>query len=242
MAKFLRRTLITLVVLTAVLLLGDRVAAGFAENRIAAEVASTAANHGAYSDQRPDVTIHGFPFLTQAFGGEYRQIDIAMREVGADGLRFPTLDLVARDVTADWREVANRSADITADRVDAEGVIALDSLASLVDDYLSFDVHVSGDGTVTIEATLDMFGREVAVSGTGTIGLSDGALSIATDSFQAVEGVLPEGGQAVLDQFRSSLNTTVPLPELPYGIVLSEIEFSQDALRVSGSATDVTLA
>ncbi|GAB3220154.1 hypothetical protein GCM10027447_04200 [Glycomyces halotolerans] len=241
MGKFVRYLLITLVIVAAVLALGDRVANAVAERRIATEVAETAADHGAYSDQRPDVTVHGWPFVTQAWSGDFEQIDISLREVGANGLTFPTLDLVANDVEADWREFIDGEGRVTAATVDASGTIALEALSNLVDDFVDFEVSVESGGTVRIDAVAEAFGQEVAITGTGQIELVDGALRIDTERFEPAEGVLPEGGQELLDQYTQQFNTTFDLPELPYGIELTEIHFTENSMEVTGSARDVVL-
>lgn len=241
MRKFLRVLLIVIVSVGAVLALGDRIANAVAERRIASEVADTAAEHGAYSDQRPRVTIGGWPFATQAWSGDFERIDIELREVGAEGLRFPTLDLVAHDVSADWREIAGGDGQVTAATVDASGTVALDSLSSLVDDFVDVDVTVEGGGAVRIEATAESFGQRFDLGAEGQITLVDGALEIITGAFELIDGTLPEGAGHLLEEYASQFNTRLELPELPYGIRLTEIEFTQDAMRVTGSASDVVL-
>ncbi|WP_157930825.1 LmeA family phospholipid-binding protein [Glycomyces xiaoerkulensis] len=245
MGKFLRVLRIIVIVLVIVVglaALGDRVANAVAERAVADRVADTAASYGAHSQQGPDVTIHGWPFATQAWNGEFGQIDIELREVGAEGLRFPELDLIAHDVDADWREFLDGNRQVTAATVDAEGTIALDSLSSLVDDFVDFDMTVADGGEVRIEATAEAAGQEISVSGSGQIALVDGALEIVTGAFELVEGALPPGGQELLEQYRSQLNTRLDLPDLPYGIELTEIEFTENTMRVTGSADDVVLA
>ncbi|WP_199034159.1 LmeA family phospholipid-binding protein [Glycomyces salinus] len=242
MGKILRRVLIPLVIVVALVALLDRVANAVAERQVASQVADTAADHGAYSDQRPDVTIHGWPFVTQVFGGELEQIDITLSDVGADGLVFPELDLVASDIEADWRELADGTGRITAATVDAEGSIALDSLSSLVDDFVDIDATVEDDGTVRLEATAEVEGIRFDLVTEGRIALAGNALEIVTGEFELADGgALPPQGEALLEEYTSQLNTTLDLPELPYGIELTEISFSDGTMEVAGSATDVDL-
>lgn len=242
MGKILRRILIPLVIVVAVVALLDRVANAVAERQVASEVADTAADHGAYSDQRPDVTIHGWPFVTQVFGGELEQIDITLRDVGAEGLVFPELDLVAKGVEADWRELADGTGQVTAATVDAEGSIELDSLSSLVDDFVDIEATLNDDGTVLLEATAEVEGFQFDLVTEGRITLAGNALEIVTGEFTLADGsALPAGGEERLEEYASQLNTTLELPELPYGIELTEISFDGGMMEVAGSATDVVL-
>ena len=236
----IRRWLIILLVLAVVLVVGDRVAAFAVERQIANQVADSAAERGAASEHSPEVDVHGFPFLTQVIGGEYGQVDITMRDVHADNLVFPTLELEAHNIDAPLTE-SLRGGDIVASTVDATGTISADSLSSLVDEVVEFDIAVSSGGELDIEATLDVFGHEVPVQGGGSIELVDNALSLTAGDFAAVDTSLPPGGEDVLQSMVDGLNTVVELPTLPYGITLTDLEFSNEAILVKGSAEDVEL-
>ncbi|GAB3994527.1 hypothetical protein GCM10029992_09200 [Glycomyces albus] len=158
------------------------------------------------------------------------------------GLVFPELDLVASDVEADWRELADGTGQITAATVDAEGSIELDSLSSLVDDFVDVEATVDEDGTVRLEATAEVEGLQFDLVTEGRITLVGNALEIVTREFTLADGsALPPQGEELLDEYASQLNTTLELPELPYGIQLTEISFSGGMMEVAGSATDVVL-
>ncbi|HZB29380.1 MAG TPA: DUF2993 domain-containing protein, partial [Streptosporangiaceae bacterium] len=63
--------LVLLFVLIIVVIAADRVGVAVAQDQIAKQVA-------AQNDlpSKPDVKIHGIPFLTQAIGGNYQRIDV----------------------------------------------------------------------------------------------------------------------------------------------------------------------
>lgn len=238
--KILRRLLITLVILVALVALGDRVANAMVERRIATEVANTAADNGAYSDQRPDVTIHGWPFLTQAWSGDFEQIDIGLQDVGSNGLTFPTLDLVAHDVDADWRELTN-GGDAVARTVDVTGSISVDSIETLMAEETGFDLQINEDGTASLIGSQELMGVEVELEASGQFAFGDGTLTFTPDTVESLTEGLPAQVQPLVEQAAGEFSSTVALPELPYGIQLSEIEFSGDLVTVSGSAQDVVL-
>ncbi|WP_158630384.1 LmeA family phospholipid-binding protein [Glycomyces terrestris] len=238
--KILRRILITLVVAAALLALGDRVANAVAERRIATEVAATAADHGAYSDQRPDVTIHGWPFATQAWTGDFEQIDITLRDVGANGLVFPELAMTAHDVDADWRELSD-GGDAVARTLDVSGEIAIDSVEALLAEQTGWDLQIDEDGTATLSATEEIGGISVDLEASGQIAVGEGAISFTPDAVESVTQGLPASIQPLVDEFASQLTSSVEIPELPYGITLAEIAFEGDVVAISGTAEDVVL-
>lgn len=238
--KILRRLLITLVIVVAVVALGDRVANALVERRIATEVANTAADNGAYSDQEPDVKIHGWPFLTQAWTGDFEQIDITLEDVGSNGLTFPTLDLVAHDVDADWRELTN-GGDAVASTLDVSGSISVDSIETLMAEQTGYDLQINEDGTASLIGSQELMGVEVEVEATGQFAFGDNALTFTPDTVESLTEGLPPQVQPLVEQTLGEFSSTVALPELPYGIQLAEIAFEGDVVTVSGSAEDVVL-
>ncbi|HEX2144836.1 MAG TPA: DUF2993 domain-containing protein [Glycomyces sp.] len=238
--KILRRLLIALVILVALVALGDRVANALVERRIATEVANTAADHGAYSEQRPDVTVHGWPFLTQAWSGDFEQIDITLKDVGSNGLTFPTLDLIAHDVQADWRELQD-GGDAVARTLDVSGSVSIESVETLLAEQTGLDLEINEDGTASLITTKDVMGVEVELEATGQIVIDERSLTFSPDTVEALTENLPPQAQPLIEQAASEFESSVELPELPYGIQLVEVAFAGDTLTVSGTAEDVVL-
>lgn len=83
----MRRLLVGLVVLLALLLAADRAGAALASRAIAAEVQSATRLPG-----EPDVEVAGFPFLTQALAGRYDRVELTARDVPAGELTLDRLD------------------------------------------------------------------------------------------------------------------------------------------------------
>ncbi|MFG3342473.1 DUF2993 domain-containing protein [Glycomyces sp. NPDC048151] len=238
--KILRRLLIALVIVVAVVALGDRVANALVERRIATEVANTAAEHGAYSDREPDVKVHGWPFLTQAWTGDFEQIDITLEDVGSNGLTFPTLALVAHDVEADWRELSD-GGDAVASTLDVSGSVSVDSIEAIMAEQTGYDLQINEDGTASLIGSQDLMGVEVEIEATGRFEFGQNELTFTPDAVEALTEGLPAQVQPMVEQAASEFASTVALPELPYGIQLSEIEFDGDVVTVSGTAQDVVL-
>jgi hypothetical protein len=84
----MRRFGVSLLVFVALLVVADRVALSAAQHDVAKRLQADAHLHSA-----PRVEIHGFPFLTQLFGGDYHDVDIRMTGLDAGGLRIDTLSV-----------------------------------------------------------------------------------------------------------------------------------------------------
>jgi hypothetical protein len=77
----LRRLVISLVVLVAVLIAADRIAAVVAEHEVASRVQASES-----LTARPGVSIGGFPFLTQALSGRYDDVTVSVHGLRAGSL------------------------------------------------------------------------------------------------------------------------------------------------------------
>jgi hypothetical protein len=98
-----RRWVIALVVLVLLLVGADFGAAAYAEHMI-----SQKARTQLQLTDDPSVTIHGFPFLTQALGGDYSHISVSAAGVPvADKLQDVALNAELEDVTAPLSDLTN---------------------------------------------------------------------------------------------------------------------------------------
>ncbi|MFJ4876305.1 DUF2993 domain-containing protein [Streptomyces sp. NPDC088745] len=84
---------VALVVVCAFLLLGDRFAVMYAQDK--AEEKLKEAMHLATA---PEVNIHGFPFLTQVFDKRLEKVDVAVPDVAADRVSIAQVRATAHDI------------------------------------------------------------------------------------------------------------------------------------------------
>ncbi|WNE97974.1 DUF2993 domain-containing protein [Streptomyces luomodiensis] len=87
------KALIGLVVLGLLLVLGDRWAVMYAERKAEQQLQKKLDLATA-----PNVTIHGFPFLTQVLGKKLEQVDIAVPDVAADRVSLAEVRAQAQDI------------------------------------------------------------------------------------------------------------------------------------------------
>ncbi|MFJ2740029.1 DUF2993 domain-containing protein [Streptomyces sp. NPDC087440] len=85
---------VTLVVVCAFLLLGDRFAVMYAQDKAEEKLKDTM-----HLATRPEVDIHGFPFLTQVFDKRLERVDVAVPDVAADRVSIAEVRATAHDVS-----------------------------------------------------------------------------------------------------------------------------------------------
>jgi hypothetical protein len=84
----MRRLVWSLVIIVALLAILDRVALLSAQHDVAERLQADARLNSA-----PDVSIHGYPFLTQLVAGDYDDVDIVMHDVDSDDVRIDRLSV-----------------------------------------------------------------------------------------------------------------------------------------------------
>jgi hypothetical protein len=236
-----RRGLTVLVVV--VLLLGgvfvvaDRIAAGVAQDRIAARLGE----HRPFTSA-PDVTIHGFPFLTQALSGKYDDITVSGSGATVAVDNGATLSNVA--FHADLRGVHVAAGDaigggvsrLPVDHLTGYVVVPYSQVAELADNRVS----ISADGTdlvVTGSVQVPVLGT-VRATGRGTLHVSGRTVTVelktATVDGKSVPANLV---QSVID----ALTPHLRLPTLPYQLQIDRVRPGSGGLRIDGHADDVVL-
>ncbi|MFD0784420.1 DUF2993 domain-containing protein [Micromonospora azadirachtae] len=242
-----RRVLVVLVVLllllVGILVVADRVAVGVAERAITDQVRQEVSKQGAQSAP-PEVEVGGFPFLTQVLNGRYERISIVLREVRGsvqgDAISLPKLDVDARDVSASLDTIRSGQGEVVAKTVHGTATISYDSLAALLD-RPGLKLSEQG-GKLAVTAPVDVLGRQLTVTGTADVVISEqGKVSLRFNDLNA-EG-LPDVAVArtLLNNYARSISIDVPLPELPFQLAVREVRPTSDGLAVTADTTDVPI-
>lgn len=222
----MKKLLIALVVLVLLALGLDRGGVFVAER-----VAGSKLQASQGLDERPDVDIHGFPFLDQVVEGRYGRIDVDARDVpigeGQDDLRLARLEVSLMGVTTsrDFSEV-----DVA--RARASAVLTYDDLS----DALGIELSSSGDGQLSATRTFSVLGQDVSPSITVAPAIVDGALSFGEFS---VNGAADAAGvvREVLDEV---FGVAVPLQGIPFDVDVDGVSVRRDGLRLELSGSDLT--
>ncbi len=222
----MRKLVVTLVVLAALALAVDRGA-----DLVAERAAGSAVQESQGLTQRPEVTIGGFPFLTQLVAGSYDRVEVTAHDVPVDGgggsLTLGRLDAVLTGVSA-TRDYSR----IDVDRVRADALIGYDDLG----DLLGIELGYGGSGSIEAKRTFTILGQDVTPTVTVQPRVVDGALAFGEP---ALNGFNDATG-AVADALDAAFGTPVPLQGIPFDIDLDDVRVRRDGVHLLLSGADLT--
>jgi hypothetical protein len=231
--------LVGLVVLVALLVVADRVAAWAAQRTLAERVAEELSAHQVGSSQ-PEVSIGGFPFLTQVASGRYERVVLRLRDVGSEQLRLPLVELTATGVTASARAIIERQGAVEADRVTGTATVGYAQVRALIG---RDDLQLRGeDGRIALRLPVELLGVPVTLVGVAGAEMAGNVIQVRVREFGIESGGLPEGAFPLVDQIARELSVDVALPPLPYGLSVDSVFAGPTGLVVSVSAAEVPLS
>ncbi|HEX4698383.1 MAG TPA: DUF2993 domain-containing protein [Actinomycetes bacterium] len=219
----MRAFLVVVVVLLLAAVGADRVAEHVASNR--AEV--RLANEGV---QNPQVSVGGFPFLTQLAARSFRSVTVTGDAVTSSSGSAQDLTVVAHDVTVP------KGGHATAASVHADGLV---TYAEVVRRSGARGVSLSAatGGRVRMHGTATVLGQSVPVAALGRVHASGRSLRIEPTGFE-VAGATVDGA-SVLDALGARFTLVYRLRDLPAGLTLSSVQATPDGFRVVVTGTDV---
>ena len=225
----MRKLLIGVIILAALLVAADRITLAVAENQISNRLTSAYGLAG-----KPGVTIAGFPFLTQVATGDYQQIDVSASQVPAGSAVLHQLNVRLTGVHATLSQVlGGGSSMVTADRATGTAMVGF----STVDHRLpsGFQLHPDGKN-LSVSGKLAIGGAHIPVSATIALGVSGSGISV-TPVDVSVPGVV-----TLPSAYSSQLHVVVPLSTLPLHLRLTSVHVTPDGLRIGAAARHVQFA
>ncbi|MET7538784.1 DUF2993 domain-containing protein [Streptomyces sp. NPDC005507] len=239
--RALRILLIVVVILGGLFVIADRVAVNYAEGEAADRVRTS---EGLAST--PDVSIKGFPFLTQAASGTLDDVEIGIKDYdaksGGESIRIA-------DLNAEMHGVEFNSSFSSATAESATGTARI-SYAELLKAVRKQDAAQVAPGvTAQIDRLSYGGGDKVKVGITvhtalgtlhptvlSSIKVTDGKVSARADSLPKVGALeLAEGRIRAVTDFQQAID------DLPAGIELDRVEAVKDGVEISvkGSKLDL---
>ncbi|MDT0388202.1 LmeA family phospholipid-binding protein [Streptomyces dubilierae] len=244
--RALRILLIFAVVLGGLFVIADRVAVNFAENE-AADRLKTTENLAT----TPDVSIKGFPFLTQVVGGSLDDIEVGIdtyEAAAGDGARKIRID----DLRADMKgvEFSGDYSSATATTATGTATVAYDELLKTakseptqVAPGVTANVVGLSDGgngkiKVAVEATVLGTRLPEPVTVLSTVTVVDGdTVRVKADGLPKFAGVdLAENRVRTITDFQQRIDG------LPGGIKLDKVQAAPDGVEITVKGSDVRLA
>jgi hypothetical protein len=202
-------SLITLLVLLVVL---DRVAVAYANNQAAQQIQSQG------FPTKPDVSIEGFPFLTQVLARNFKDVHISASNVKEGPV---TLSLTA-DATGVHLNSGYQSGTIT--QITGTGLIGFSSLASAA--------GVSGGSGLSFQA-----------AGPDQVNISLNGLQVASATIQRTGPhtfrVQISGNGGLLGSVLPATSFSVQVPSLPYGISIQSVKVTSQGVLIDVTGSNI---
>lgn len=232
------RRLLFAAVLLAVLLVGaDRIALLLAERGVAESV-----QRSERLADRPEVSIGGFPLLTQAVKGRYEQVDVTMRGLKAeDDVTVDRLQVRLRGVRLPLAELTSGQVDsVRADRAAATGTVSYPALnaAARARTTIPGLTFTFGDGSRGRIAVRGSYRGPVRADLDGEAAVSVRGRSLA---ITPVSSSLDELPWIVRTPLLRLIDSSYQLPPLPFGFVPRSVSVGKGGVTVKATARKVTL-
>jgi hypothetical protein len=223
--------LVVVLLVLGLLVLADRVAVGYAEDEVAQQMAEQGGLAGT-----PDVDITGFPFLTQAVGGRYDEVSIALTAAQLGQPEGTRADVVLRGVEVPLSGVLSGSVqEVPVDRVDGTATLSY----ALLSAQLGADTELTREGEgLRITRTVEILGQQLRLTTAGQVTL-DGNDLVVDVADAAGAGV--EVPYFLLEQAAGLLDLRYAVPALPFGLQLTGVRPADDGVVLTVEATDTVL-
>jgi nitrate reductase NapE component len=217
----MRTFLIVVIVLLGVLVAADFGARAFAQGKLASEIKS----HG--FPKKPDVSISGFPFLTQLASRNFKQVSIHSANVPEGPLRIKKISAVMSDV-----KITSGFSGATVDHLTGSVFITFPELAHAVTS------QASGLGQL-----LGGAGLKLSAAGSNEVKTT---FSLVVISGSATWRITPVGGNQINVKLVSSnglpssllgsvSNIRIRLPDLPFHLSIQSLNVTPAG--ISGTLT-----
>ncbi|GAA2959492.1 DUF2993 domain-containing protein [Streptomyces enissocaesilis] len=230
--RALRILLVVAVVLGGIFVALDRLAVNMAESEVAKRVQSRQGLTAA-----PDVSIKGFPFLTQVAAKRFDRVDVTLKDIEASAAGHR---LRIGEMTAELHDVRVRGSvtgfsGATADRATGRALISYEDLSEAAEDDVS--LSYGGNGKVKVTGSAEILGRKITRSVLSSVSLVDG------DTIRVRADEVPgEGIPGLEGMIRERTDFDRQVSGLPEGIALEKVEATEDGAKISVTGTDVALA
>jgi hypothetical protein len=226
-----RRLLVLLLVLIALAVVGDRITVRIAETAIARQAQTSADLR-----TRPQVHVHGFPFLTQAVDGRYSRIDVTATDLDRGGVHVKELDATLHDVQVPLSDAMhNEVGAIPVSGIDATALVTYADLAHR--SGLAGVTITPAEGGVQVTARITVLGQSVRATADSALSLRGDRIAVTARSLR----VLGQSSPALVNALAGRLDLLVPVGTLPYGLHLTGLEATPEGVRLTARSGPTVL-
>ncbi|WAU85827.1 DUF2993 domain-containing protein [Streptomyces sp. Qhu-G9] len=249
--RALRILLIVTVILGGLFVIADRVAVGFAEDEAADRLKT---NEGLATT--PDVSIKGFPFLTQVVGGELDEVEVGIKDYEADtsGATGGTSGGAPAKIRIDNLNARMRGVAFSGDYSSAKAASATGTATVSYDELLKaakaepVDVATGvtakvvglsdgGNGKIKVEVEATVLGTKLPrpVSVLSSVSVKGDTVEVHADSLPNLGVQLAEDRVRLITDFRQKIDG------LPGGIRIDKVEAADKGVDIGVKGSDVSL-
>ncbi|OHV34614.1 hypothetical protein CC117_21215 [Parafrankia colletiae] len=237
--------LVALVVLLVLLVVGDRLAVAAAEDQMAKQVRTSvveALECGAPPPTVRDVSIGGFPFLTQILLGKLEDIGLTIEGIATPGPRISEVQARLTGIHVPFGDMLSGSI----------GAVPVDDIRATVRvDYADLNAYLATlPGEIQVNPVEG--GRRIEISGRIDIPLLGAQEVGGVTTFEVRNNVLTMVPSEVT--LRGALNFAIPIPggsllpslpipvgQLPLDLIVAQASSGPDGLSLTATAHDVVL-
>jgi LmeA-like phospholipid-binding len=228
----MRRLLIVLVVLLALLAVADRVSVVVAQNVLASQIRDQL-----QLDETPDVSIRGIPFLTQAIRGRYGDVRVQLPDVDAGSVQNIVVDAQLNGVHVPLSDAIRRQVnEVPVDRISGTLEVRYEELAR-ASGISGLKITRDGDA-LRLSGSVRVLGRQLQASAVGRVEVDGNDIAINAERAEVAGIPVP---QAVLDAAARLLSFRVSPTNLPLSLRITSVDVGDDSLLVSAVSDDVVL-
>lgn len=251
----MRKLIIGIIFLAGLGLVVDFGSATYAEYRVSREV-----REGGSLRSDPEVTVHGFPFLAQAWDGKYRNIEIRARGVQSDVIGEITVEATLEGVSVPFSDLVDSTVQVVpVDHLEGRMLIDATDLGQFLgipDLQVSAPPASKSDGTGGSGGSGTPTAGGVVLTGTVPVGPVNTTVSVqadlllegnqvkivASDFYFGPEGradfTIPEPfAPAVLGLF----TRTIDPKDLPFGVLPTQVYAEGSHVVIEGTGNNVVI-
>ena len=212
----MRRALIIVAVIIGLLVVADRLAVVAAQNVVASRIE---ADQGL--SQRPSVTIHGFPFLTQALSGRYGRVTLRVQGLHERTVPIQRLTVDLHGVHVPLGSVISQHLSrVPIDRATATLLLSYADINGYLGGGQHLSVSEGANGEVKVTGSVTVAGHTASASGSGRVDVR---------------------GEDVIVTVGQGLDVTLPLGALPFRIALVGAKATKAGIVVRATASGLVL-
>ena len=215
--------LVALVILVALLVGADRVTAAITEGQLASKIQSSQK-----LNQKPSVSIDGFPFLTQVVSRHFDHATVDIDNLDARGVPIQHIHADLRGV-----HVSSGYNSATVDTLTGTATLSYDQVAATLSRQARIgQINLSQGTGNQVKATYGIAGVDISADVTVSL-LSGNVLEFKTTTVHT-----PLSG---LGLNTGGFDEKIPLVGLPFGMQLKDLQVTSTGVDISATGQNVVL-